>query len=115
MNASVLDPKVLSSLEELGGRGLLAEMAAAALTQGEERMVALEGCRREGDILALGRVAHALRSSAAALGARRLEEACSTVEQATKRFAGEDLDAMVGELKAAYRQAEGAWRELVET
>jgi len=102
---SVLDPEVISSLRELGGEddpGLFDELVQLFLEDTPARLQELHGALRDGDPLALERAAHALKSSAANLGAlslsallreiehagraRDLERAATLVETTTQEF-----------------------------
>jgi len=82
---SVLDQEVLASLRELGGEddpGLFVELVNMFLEDTPERMRALADAMEHGDPTALERSAHALKSSAANLGALDLSKLFREIESA---------------------------------
>ena len=72
-------------LIRLGGPRLANELAAIYLDEMPRRIAAARIALREGDADALGKTAHAMRSSSAQLGATELASACEEVELAADR------------------------------
>jgi PAS domain S-box-containing protein len=79
---SALDAQTLSELQELSkatGDNVLRKLVEAFLSELPERRAALKSALDGGDLLALSRAAHAMKS-AAAIGALHYANLCSTVE-----------------------------------
>src|SRR5262249_32939716 len=77
-----LDPQTLLELQELSkatGDNVLRKLVEAFLSELPERLAALKSALGAGDLVALGRAAHAMKS-AAAIGALRYANLCGTVE-----------------------------------
>jgi len=74
----------LERLARVGGDGLVRDLAFLYLGQAPERLLAGRAAIRDGDLTALARAAHALRSSSAQLGARALANACDATEEAAE-------------------------------
>ncbi len=98
-----LDPKVLASLESLGGGDFLAGLVQDFLRDAEESLRALEAAAGRGDVSRFRAEAHALRSSAANIGAKSVWSACraaETLPAAELRHAGpQKADAVKSELE----------------
>ncbi|MES2713162.1 MAG: ATP-binding protein [Pseudomonadota bacterium] len=75
-----LDPDVTERLLALGGEEFVAELAEDFLTDGLSQLDAMASAALAGDILAFRAAAHGLRSIAANLGARAVEDACQQAE-----------------------------------
>ena len=67
------DPSALDRLKKFGGRKLLGEMIALFLATAPERIDAARAAGARGDVDGAERALHSLRSSAAQLGAMRLQ------------------------------------------
>jgi len=110
MNADlpVIDEAVLDELRASvnGDEAFVLELAAAYLAEGEGHIEQVATALASGDIAAMVRPAHTLKSSSAALGAVRLAELCRAVEHAAR-------DGQVDGLAAAVAQAKAAWMETV--
>ncbi|HKF30326.1 MAG TPA: PAS domain S-box protein [Candidatus Binataceae bacterium] len=79
---SELDSQTLTELQELSkatGDNVLRKLVEAFLSELPERLAALKSALGAGDLVALGRAAHAMKS-AAAIGALRYANLCGTVE-----------------------------------
>ena len=79
---SELDSQTLLELQELSkatGDDVLRKLVVAFLAELPQRLAALKSALDVGDLLALGRAAHAMKS-AAAIGALRYANLCGTVE-----------------------------------
>ncbi len=75
-----LDTTVTERLLALGGEDFLAELAQDFLTDGLAQLDAMSSAAMANDILAFRAAAHGLRSIAANLGARAVEDACQHAE-----------------------------------
>ena len=78
-----LDPTVTERLIALGGKDFLAELVEDFLTDGLAQLDAMKSAAMANDILAFRVAAHGLRSIAANLGARSVEDACHHAESLT--------------------------------
>ena len=84
----------LERLARVGGDVLVRDLAFLYLGQAPERLLAGRAAIRNGDLTALARAAHALRSSSAQLGARGLANACDATEDAAEN--GDSARARMG-------------------
>jgi two-component system sensor histidine kinase RpfC len=75
-----LDPQVLASLEALGGGDFVAGLVQDFLRDAEASLRALEAAAGAGDVSRFRAEAHALRSSAANIGAKAVWGACRAAE-----------------------------------
>ena len=76
-----LDPTAAGRLRRLGGDDLVRRMGEMFLALGEERLAAARSGLAGGDLDALERAAHSLKSSAGNLGATALADRASRLEQ----------------------------------
>ncbi len=110
-----LDPQVLASLEALGGGDFLAGLVRDFLRDGEQSVRALEAAAGAGDVSRFRAEAHALRSSAANIGAKGVWGACRTAEAlpaAEVRAAGPHQAAVV---RSELGRVQAAWGSFSET
>lgn len=75
---NVLDERVLKDLEELGGADFVRDLLSGFVEDADLTMTDLMTAWRTGDVIAFREQAHALRSSAANIGARGIFELCLT-------------------------------------
>ncbi len=75
-----IDPQVTAGLEALGGTAFAAELAHDFVEDGRRALGALAAALREGDVVRFRSEAHALRSSAANIGATGVRALCSAAE-----------------------------------
>lgn len=78
----VLDPSALAALEEVVGAAASAEIARLFCEDSEGRVARGGAALELGDLAAVAREFHALKSSAATLGARRLAALAARLEAA---------------------------------
>lgn len=114
VSRDVLDRDALERLERIGGVKLLAGMLDAFLANGAERLAAATSSAAALDGVGVSDAAHALKSSAGNIGARRLQETADRIEH-TAEGAGADLRALTEELETAWIEAETAARALRRT
>jgi PAS domain S-box-containing protein len=113
---SELDSQTLSELQELSratGDDVLRKLVETFLSELPKRLAALKSALDAGDLVALGRAAHAMKS-AASIGALRYANLCGTVEShalANQRSEALALARMLvdesGEIPAILRKAAG--------
>jgi CheY-like chemotaxis protein len=111
-----LDSQTLSELRELSkatGDDVLRKLVETFLSELPQRLAALRSALDAGDLVALGRAAHAMKS-AAAIGALRYAKLCGTVEShalANQRSEALALARMLvdesGEIPGILRRAAG--------
>jgi HPt (histidine-containing phosphotransfer) domain-containing protein len=77
---SAVDTSVLAQLEALGGREFVDEMLATALEGIAGRIAEIHAAAEVGDVEGVARSAHALKSTAGAVGAIRLLASATAIE-----------------------------------
>lgn len=80
--SSPLDAETLASLRELGGDEFVGELAVIFLDEAPAQLEAIEQALAAGDRDRLASSAHALKSSAGNMGAKRLHTILSEIESA---------------------------------
>lgn len=86
---TVLDPAALERLNRIGGQSFLVEMIDLFLQHAPERLAAAREAFAAGDMKAVYRAAHSLKSTSGNLGARALQ---ATAEQVESRAVAEDAE-----------------------
>jgi HPt (histidine-containing phosphotransfer) domain-containing protein len=101
-NDAPLDPAALERLRQLGGERFLKEMIAIFLDFVPRKIAqALEG-QRAHCLVDIEKGAHAIRSSAGNLGARKLERLATEIERLAKGHQPEPLPALLNELQMEF-------------
>ncbi len=95
-----------------GGQALLERIAVAFATAAEERVAGMRAAAASGDAATLERLAHALKGSAAQLGAHDLRDAAAALEHAAAAGSESDPGARVGVVAASLVRAR-AWLDVV--
>lgn len=101
-DASPLDAETLDSLRELGGDEFLGELAVIFLDDAPVHLAAIESALAGRDGARLASSAHALKSSAANMGAKRLHILLSEIERGGRNGELEGLAAQVTAMNAEY-------------
>jgi HPt (histidine-containing phosphotransfer) domain-containing protein len=99
----ILDGAALDRLRELdptGAAGLLPRVLSAFETSVARLLPELAQARANGDLQAIGRVAHTLKSSSASIGALRLSALCAECEQLARESRGEGMEEGLDEIVA---------------
>lgn len=114
--SEVLDPAALARLDRLGGERLVRRMVELFVELGEVRVAAAREGLASGDLDAVERAAHSLKSSAGNLGAGRLQAVAERVETRAERAGGAGagdggLEDLVDRLAAAFAEARRALEE----
>ncbi|MFZ2493453.1 MAG: Hpt domain-containing protein [Thermoanaerobaculia bacterium] len=99
---SPLDGETLDSLRELGGDSFLGELAVIFLDDAPAQLAAIENALAAGDSDRLASSAHALKSSAGNMGAKRLNTILSEIEGAGRRGELEGVPAHVVAMNAEW-------------
>jgi HPt (histidine-containing phosphotransfer) domain-containing protein len=98
----ILDAVTVRRLLELGGEDLLRRLLSLLLDLAPQHLDALRHALADGDLAAVRRTAHALRSTSGAVGATALLDLCRSLEEAP------DL----AEARARTAALEGEWAGL---
>jgi len=109
-----IDPKALARLEEWGGSKLVGQMIHLFLSTTPERMLQIRKGLEVGDILEVERGAHSLKSSAANLGAERLRELASDLEERAHRGDLRGAEELLPDLETAHSSAARILETLAE-
>lgn len=105
----LVDPGALERFKRIGGQESLVEMIELFLEHSPQRLDAAREAYRDGELSAVYRAAHSLKSTAANLGASALQAAAARVED---RAAAEDVDSLAPLLDEMNRQYEQVRPEL---
>ena len=103
MNDShVLDAAALDRLMKIGGRKLVHEMITIVLDYVPRKLEAARVGEQAGDLDAIQSAVHPIRSSAANVGARVVQELATRIERLAMEKQAEPIPAMLRELEAAF-------------
>lgn len=102
MNEEIFfDENALVRLRKLGGDEFVIRMLDLFLDYAPQRLAAARAAEQAGDLTALGKAVHPLKSSAGQIGARRVQELAAQIEKlATQQQAGE-ISTWLAQLEAA--------------
>jgi HPt (histidine-containing phosphotransfer) domain-containing protein len=104
-----IDRKVLEGLKALGGgdNDFVLEMIELFLEQSPRNLEVMRAALDVGDLPAIGKAAHNMKSSSAYLGAKRLSELCAQVESKAHgrevSFVARAVEALTAEFDAVRR------------
>jgi HPt (histidine-containing phosphotransfer) domain-containing protein len=85
---AVIDMRIIDGLRELGGEdepGLLVEIVALYLADAPKRLQEIDHALASGDLRALERAAHTLKSSSLNVGATGMAMLCRQMEELARR------------------------------
>jgi HPt (histidine-containing phosphotransfer) domain-containing protein len=99
-HADVLDAAVLGDLQVPGLEGLLAELIGLFSEQAPRNLGRMRAALCSGDAAELARVAHALKGSAATLGARAMAATCLELETGGRAGRSVELAPALARLEA---------------
>ncbi|MEN0677410.1 Hpt domain-containing protein [Plesiomonas shigelloides] len=88
-DAEWIDLQVLGELKQEIGADVLKEVIEVYLTELGEHVEQMQQARHQNDWVALGKLAHCIKSSSGSLGALRLYQAALSVETLCRKGAGE--------------------------
>jgi signal transduction histidine kinase/CheY-like chemotaxis protein/HPt (histidine-containing phosphotransfer) domain-containing protein len=103
-----------ATLDELRGAvepGRLPQLIAVFVEETEARLAELEAARAAGDVAAIGRLAHLLKSAAGTFGATALARAATLLEETCREGRAERADHLAAELLALGRRSLDALAE----
>ncbi len=113
----ILDPDQVAELERVGGAAhisLLDELAGVLRAEMPRRIEELSKLLHQRDPDLAGR-AHALAGSCSCLGARQLQNACLTLENAARNASWHEAEPLFTELCAAWERLDEALRNRPRT
>lgn len=99
------DGAAITRLERIGGRKLVREMLAIVLEYVPKKLEAARDGERAGDLDAIQHAVHPIRSSAANVGARGVQELASRIERLA-------IDKQPGQIPALLRELEAAFTRI---
>lgn len=98
------DDAAIDRLRKLGGNDLLGKMIDLFLQGAPKRIAAARAGEQAGDWTAVGHATHALKSSAANVGARRLSQLCEQIELLANQNNGPAIPPLLPELEVTFEQ-----------
>lgn len=114
MSQEPLDRTALDRLRRIGGDRLLATMLDSFLANGPGRVTAATAAAAALDGDGVAAAAHALKSSAGNIGARRLQDTADRIEREAAAL-GADLRGLAETLESSWVEAAAAARALRDT
>lgn len=108
-NERLVDPEALDRLKEWGGDTLVAKMVELFLEVTPERVEAIRKGLEVGDLNAIERGAHSLRSSAGNLGADAVRDLAGRIEELAAAGNLDGIRPLAEDLGERFR---GTWEEL---
>jgi HPt (histidine-containing phosphotransfer) domain-containing protein len=111
-----LDQKALDELRALdpdGSAGLVKLIVTSYLTDAQTILSRMRGAFDAGDLVAVTRDAHSLKSSSLSVGAPAVSRAASALEAAGRAGAGADCPALMDTLMREFAQAEPLLMEII--
>jgi len=105
----VLDPRRLEQLfaiERRGAPGYVAALCGAFLSDAPQRLKRMQAAQECGDVAAVREEVHALRSSAATVGATFVARRCVAIEEAIQAGNTAELGTLLLALKQQFTRAE---------
>lgn len=113
MTDPAIDPVAFARLAEITGDdpAFLNELVQTYVDDGAAQVVALQVAAAAGDVAAMVRPAHTLKSSSASIGATTLAEHCRSLEADARAGSVPDLAARVGAVAHAFEAASAALRQ----
>ncbi len=112
---AVIDMQVIAGLRELGGEdepGLLVEIVALYLVDAPRRLHEIDQALASGDLKALERAAHTLKSSSQNVGATGMAQLCKRMEELARRSEVSGVRMLQDEGSRHWREVERALRSL---
>jgi len=100
------DAAALGRLHKLGGGKLVGQMLEIFFRNAPQRIASARQGQRDGDLEAVERGAHSLKSSAGNVGALALMAVSGKIESLAERGRWEGIPELLDELEAAYLRVE---------
>ena len=96
------DQAAIARLEKIGGRKLVREMLGIVLDYVPKKLEAARDGERDGDLDAIQHAVHPIRSSAANVGARAVQELAGQIERLAMDKQAAPIPPLLRELEAAF-------------
>jgi HPt (histidine-containing phosphotransfer) domain-containing protein len=96
------DPQALERLRDLGGTAFLRQMIGLFLDLAQQKLQAAQAAERAGDIPAIGKAIHALRSSSGNIGASTMQELATRIDELAREQNPGHIPALLRQLEAAF-------------
>ncbi len=109
---SNLDAAAIENLRKLGGAKLVAEMIDIYLGQAPVCVATSREALARGDLLAVAKSVHTLKSTANHVGARGVHQLARQIEAFGRANQGELIEEMLSELDAAHNEAKSHFEEI---
>lgn len=100
----VMDPAALDRLNRIGGQEFLVEMVELFLEHAPQRLTLANEAFAAGDLETVYRAAHSLKSTAANIGAARLQALAAELEERAAAGDAAAVEPMVQELNRRYER-----------
>lgn len=100
------DKAAIGRLEKIGGRKLVREMLGIVLEYVPKKLEAAREGERTGDLDAIQHAVHPIRSSAANVGARAVQELASRIERLAMDKQAGQIPPLLRELEAAFARVQ---------
>jgi two-component system sensor histidine kinase RpfC len=111
----VLDVQVIERLATWGGRDLVSKLIDLFQEDAPAKLEVALTAMADGDVRGVERASHALKSSAANLGASRLHYLAAEIEELASRGDPASLDPLVARLESTFDEAVEALAEIRAT
>jgi HPt (histidine-containing phosphotransfer) domain-containing protein len=99
-----LDTAAIAKLRQLGGEKFVTDMAALFFQYAPQRLAAARAASQAGDLQAVEKAVHALKSSAGQIGARRVEELATQIEKLAVDKQASAIQPLLPQLEQAITQ-----------
>ena len=103
-DAGGLDVAAIARLRELGGEKFVGDMIGLFFQYAPQRLAAARAGAQAGDLQAVEKAVHALKSSAGQIGARRVEDLATQIEKLATDKQADALRLLLPQLEEAITQ-----------
>jgi len=101
---SGLDTAAIDKLRQLGGEKFVGDMIGLFFQYAPERLAAARAAKQAGDLQAVEKAAHALKSSAGQIGARRVQDLATQIEKLAMEQQADAIGLLLPQLEEAITQ-----------
>lgn len=113
---SNLDPAALQRLQRFGDSAFVCKMITLFLEYAGQKILEARAAHTAGDMAAVEKAVHPIKSSAGNVGARRIQELALQIEEHAREGQAEEIAAGLTELEQAFDavkpELEEKWRQL---
>lgn len=97
-----LDPAALERLQRLGGQKFTDKMIGLFLSYGSEKLIEARTAQQAGDLDAVEKAVHPIKSSAGNVGAVRMQQLAADAELRAREHQADAVSGLIDELEAAF-------------